>query len=170
MGVQFKLAWVNLSHQYFCWVFLSPNNFLVRPHRSLRPTYINQLVNFPIAGNWHKILHLHGCIYENVSRLWCIGIQWWSLSSKPVMVCCQSAFARLNQCVGIMKHLFAPISILLSWWNCPCIKEVKSFEGQCRANNALKAFRENVFESDRPGNLHNLVQTGDDADHKDSNF
>jgi len=59
MLLQFKLAWVNLSHQYFCWVFLSPNNFLVRPHRSLRPTYINQLVNFPIAGNWHKLLHLH---------------------------------------------------------------------------------------------------------------
>ena len=67
--------------------------------------------------------------YENVSLLWCIGTQWWSLSSKPVMVCCQSAFGRLNQCVGIMKHLFAPISILLSWWNCPCIKEVKVLRG-----------------------------------------
>jgi len=28
-----------------------PQQFLVRPHRSLRPTYINQLVNFPITGN-----------------------------------------------------------------------------------------------------------------------
>ena len=40
------------------------------------------------------------------------------------MVCCQSAFARLNQCVGIMKHLFALMCILLSWWNCPCSKKV----------------------------------------------
>ena len=42
---------------------------LFRPHRLLRPTYINQLVNFPIAGNWHKILHLHGCIWEYFSPM-----------------------------------------------------------------------------------------------------
>ena len=43
--------------------------FLVRPHRSLRPTYINQLVNFPIAGNWHKLLHLHGRMFLSFDLL-----------------------------------------------------------------------------------------------------
>ena len=68
--------------------------------------------------------------YENVSLLWCIGTQWWSLSSKPVMV--------LSKCICKTQSVcwcwYHEASLRtnehpLSWWNCPCIKKVKVLRG-----------------------------------------